>query len=59
MIDNPSGLVKIMLDKVKAWRGKKEVWTPGPNSWQPGDPIPEGYRQERQMKRNFPRPKGQ
>jgi len=59
MIDNPSGLVKIMLDKVKAWREKKEVWTPGPNSWQPGDPIPEGYRQERQMKGNFPRPKGQ
>ena len=56
MIDNPSGLVKMMLEKTKAWRKKKEAWAPGPNSWRPGDPIPEGYRQQRQERGRFPRP---
>jgi Spy/CpxP family protein refolding chaperone len=54
MIDDPSGLVKIMLDKVKARREQKEVWAPGPNSWRPGDPIPEQYRQERNRRKRFP-----
>ena len=36
---------------------KADVWVPGPNSWQPGDAIPEAYRIERNERRNFPRPK--
>jgi prefoldin subunit 5 len=43
----------------KPKKKEKEVWVPGPNSWQPGDAIPEKYRQERQTKGNFPRPKEQ
>jgi predicted hydrocarbon binding protein len=61
MVDNPSGLVKTMQNIPERWRKKmreeKEVWTPGPNSWQPGDPIPGGYREERNKRGNFPRPR--
>jgi Ni/Co efflux regulator RcnB len=34
----------------------RDVWVPGPDSWQPGDPIPEKSRQEEEPKGNFPRP---
>jgi uncharacterized protein YeaC (DUF1315 family) len=35
---------------------KPDVYIPGPNSWKPGDPIPEGYLQQRQERTgNFPR----
>ena len=56
LVDNPPDYVKKILRK---WRGDSEptVWTPGPNSWQPGDPIPEAYRQERKTRGTFPRPK--
>ena len=33
-----------------------DVWIPGPGSWRPGDPIPEAYRQQRNLDRRFPRP---
>jgi hypothetical protein len=33
----------------------QEVWTPGPNSWKPGDPLPEGFVPPQPSKRNFPR----
>jgi Ni/Co efflux regulator RcnB len=56
MIDNPTGLVKMLLVKTKGWQEKKEAWTPGPNSWRPGDPIPEQYRQQRNERQGrFPR----
>jgi Ni/Co efflux regulator RcnB len=59
MIDNPSGLVKTMQDILKGRQKKRQetegVWTPGPNSWKPGDPIPEEYRQERNKRSRFPR----
>ena len=32
-----------------------EVWGPGPDSWRPGDPLPEIYRQEKDTGRTFPR----
>jgi len=32
-----------------------DVWIPGPNSWRPGDAIPETYRIERNTRRQFPR----
>jgi len=57
LIDNPPEYVKKML----AERREREksasstgAWQPGPNSWKPGDPIPEGYRQQRSEGR-FPR----
>jgi len=34
---------------------KPDVWVPGPNSWRPGDPIPEEYRIERNRRSRFPR----
>jgi Ni/Co efflux regulator RcnB len=55
MIDNPSGLVKTMQKKMKEWKENKGAYTPGPNSWQPGDPIPEEYRQQRNERQRFPR----
>jgi hypothetical protein len=40
----------------KKVEAEKPIWTPGPNSWRPGDPIPEEYRQERTRRRGgFPR----
>ena len=64
LIDNPPEYVKKAIAQIRKEMGHAsnaaqtgEVWTPGPNSWQPGDPIPEEYRQKRNEKRNFPRPK--
>jgi Ni/Co efflux regulator RcnB len=34
---------------------ESDIWVPGPNSWRPGDPIPEQYRQERNKRGRFPR----
>jgi peroxiredoxin len=51
LIDNPPDYVKAILKKLQERRG---VSGPGPNSWKPGDPIPEGYRQQRREGR-FPR----
>ena len=56
LIDNPPDYAALMLKKMKEQRGESEqsgIWRPGPDAWQPGDPIPEQYRQER--KRRFPR----
>ena len=55
LVDHPPDYIKRIIE----WRNKPRVWTPGPNSWQPGDPIPEGYRQQRQTRGNFPQPKGE
>ena len=33
---------------------KSDVWQPGPDSWKPGDAIPEQYRQQRQERGRFP-----
>ena len=61
LIDNPPNYVKRWLtqgrEANKRAQSLFDEWTPGPNSWQPGDPIPEEYRQKRNEKRNFPRPK--
>jgi hypothetical protein len=59
LLDNPP-------DYIKAWRKKvygvedavkkNDTGQPGPNSWRPGDPIPEQYRQERNERQgSFPR----
>ena len=66
LIDNPPEHIKVLRKKFNKSGGesevaekKSEVWTPGPNSWKPGDPIPEGYRQQRNERGRFPRPTGQ
>ena len=38
LIENPPEFVKKMLDKA-ADTGSGD-WSPGPNSWKPGDPLP-------------------
>ena len=56
LIGNPPELTRVLLKKLKEQRGESETtkpWQPGPGSWQPGDPIPEQYRQER-MEKRFP-----
>ena len=59
LIDNPPDYVEFYIKTRKEQRGeseKAEAVGPGPNSWKPGDPIPEGYRQQRQERGRFPRP---
>jgi Ni/Co efflux regulator RcnB len=58
LIDDPPEHAKNILAKMKKRRGESEksgAYTPGPNSWQPGQPIPEEYRQQRNMGGRFPR----
>jgi len=62
LIDNPPDYAKKWIAQVReanrrALNSLTDVWIPGPNSWQPGDAIPEAYRIERNERRNFPRPK--
>jgi uncharacterized protein (DUF1778 family) len=58
LIDNPPDYAKKMIAQLREHLGvndsKPGEWAPGPNSWRPGDPIPEGYRQQRSEGR-FPR----
>jgi Spy/CpxP family protein refolding chaperone len=64
LIDNPPEHAKIFRKKLKEISGEREedektekppVWQPGPNSWKPGDAIPEQYRQERNERQgSFP-----
>jgi Ni/Co efflux regulator RcnB len=57
LIDTPPEHAKVLRKKLKEQMGESEktAWAPGPNSWRPGDPIPEGYRQQRQERGRFPR----
>ena len=64
LIDNPPRHARIFIAKLREQRGvteenKGNVWVPGPGSWQPGDPIPESYRIQRNTRGNFPRPANQ
>ncbi|MCL2304955.1 MAG: hypothetical protein FWC43_06385, partial [Planctomycetaceae bacterium] len=59
IIDNPPEFVKKKRDqmqKARTGREEKDKWQPGPDSWRPGDPIPEEYLQQRQERR-FPKRK--
>ena len=59
LIDDPPEYAKALGKKIKEQQAASEQaapWQPGPNSWKPGDPIPEGYRQQRQERGRFPRP---
>jgi hypothetical protein len=55
LIDDPPDYIKAWHKKLKEAAKEAGTWQPGPNSWQPGDPIPEGYRQQRQERGRFPR----
>jgi Spy/CpxP family protein refolding chaperone len=59
LIDNLPAHAKILRTKLRERRGESEkageAWAPGPNSWRPGDPVPDGYRQQRQERGKFPR----
>jgi Spy/CpxP family protein refolding chaperone len=59
LIDDPPDYIKAWRKKIKDAEevAKKEgTWQPGPNSWRPGDPIPEQYRQQRNERQGrFPR----
>jgi Spy/CpxP family protein refolding chaperone len=60
LVDNPPDYVKKLLAEKRKARedatAKSSEWQPGPDSWKPGDPIPEQYRQERNERRQlFPR----
>jgi hypothetical protein len=56
VINNPSPHVKKMRDRLQKERAerKKDDWQPGIHSWQPGDPIPVEYIEQRQQRKNFP-----
>jgi Spy/CpxP family protein refolding chaperone/Ni/Co efflux regulator RcnB len=66
LIDNPPEHAKILGRQIRGFTGVSEEgagndevseWQPGPDSWKPGDAIPEQYRRERNQQRgNFPRP---
>ncbi|MDR0326883.1 MAG: hypothetical protein LBI05_01160, partial [Planctomycetaceae bacterium] len=69
LVDNPPEYVRIHIQKLRRARGErtgtseegenkgtdgtKDIWTPGPDSWKPGDPLPEVLRDK---EGNFPRP---
>ena len=63
LIDNPPEHALVFRKVMKEQSGEAEEgeksekteWQPGPNSWKPGDAIPEEYRQERNTRRQFPR----
>jgi Ni/Co efflux regulator RcnB len=64
LIDNPPDYVKKLLAERRKAReaaanqtaNKPGEWMPGPNSWRPGDPVPEQYRQQRNERQgHFPR----
>jgi len=61
LIDNPPDYVRKAIAQIRKQMGHDDSpvsesgeWKPGPNSWKPGDPIPEEYLQQRQERR-FPR----
>lgn len=60
LIDNPPDYVKefleLMRKEYESESSDPDEWVPGPNSWKPGDPIPEEYLKERRKPR-FPQRK--
>jgi Ni/Co efflux regulator RcnB len=60
LVDNPPEYVKKLLAETRKSKEKEAnkpgEWIPGPNSWKPGDAIPEEYRQQRNERQGrFPR----
>ena len=63
LIDNPPDYVRKVVEEMREQHRIANVnsssggWQPGPNSWKPGDPVPEQYRIERNVRSRFPRGK--
>jgi Ni/Co efflux regulator RcnB len=67
LIDNPPEYLKKVIEEMRKQMGaddsqpnrtssRENEWVPGPNSWRPGDALPEAYRIERNTRlRQFPR----
>ena len=61
LIDNPPDYAKRWIARMRerreagATNASTSGWQPGPGAWQPGDPIPEGYRIQRNERSRFPR----
>ena len=60
LLNNPPEHAKACIKQVKIRlgrneEGKNQGLQPGPDSWRPGDPIPEQYRQERNERSRFKR----
>ena len=65
LIDHPPEYMKKVIAEMRKQMGADNPqatsrqpgsgWTPGPGAWQPGDAIPEGYRIQRETRRQFPR----
>jgi len=57
LIDNMPDFTKNLLDQMRGQRKaaeKEGKWMPGPDSWRPGDGVPEQFKKERQERRKFP-----
>ena len=58
LIDNPPDYIKRWISQFREAMERDNTstgtWQPGPGSWRPGDPIPEGYRIERERRSRFP-----
>ena len=54
LVDNPPDYIKAFYKRAAEHERQAGAWQPGPNAWQPGDPIPEQYRQERTTRGRFP-----
>ena len=54
LIDNPPDYIRKMQGRgIHSDDSPPGEWRPGPDSWKPGDPIPEEYREERRAR--FPK----
>jgi len=69
LIENPPPHVRFHLNRLREQRGEsarwtegegtggdRDIWLPGPDSWRPGDPLPERYWRNRNLRGTFPRP---
>jgi len=57
ILDEAPAFAKRMLAQSKAQQEEQkrsQTYTPGPDSWRPGDPLPEQFKEERKTG-NFPR----
>ena len=59
LIDNPPAHAQVLGKRLRERQGENAQtgggYIPGPGAWQPGDPIPAQYRQERNTRSRFPR----
>ena len=57
LIDDAPDFIKEILAAMKRERETKEKsenWTPGPDSWRPGDGTPEEFKRKRKVGKEFP-----